>query len=56
MSWLASNYSFYIYVQALGGASLYYPITIYTINDCDSDNINLNPTMPGASEQMSSAY
>lgn len=56
MGWLANNYTFYIYVQALGGASLYYPITMNIINDCNSDSIMINPLMPGNSEQMSSAY
>ena len=46
MSWLSNTYTFYIYEQALGGATLYYPITIQTINDCNLDTIKINPILP----------
>ena len=50
MAWLSNKYTFYIYAQALGGATLYQPITIQTINDCSLDSITLTPTLPGNQE------
>ena len=56
MTWLANNYSFYIYVKTKGNAEKYHPINIQTLNDCKFDQIFINPILPGNLEQMSSSY
>ena len=56
MTWLANNYTFYIYVKTKGNAEIYHPINIQTLNDCKFDKIFINKIIPGNQEQMSSSY
>ena len=56
MTWLAKNYTFYIYVKTKGNAEIYHPINIQILNDCKLDQIFINPILPGNQEQLPSSY